>query len=389
MDNLNEENKVEVESNQNESQKFDEVKKDDTKNKDESLKIEMTKTEPKKKGSIVWTCIFSLVVMMMISIIVLEITLPKTNSFRKWVKKNVWDVEGFTDWFENHMSTMIGCLITIIIVLGITKLIRYIFRQRLKKSNRAKTVITLLDGIIKYLCAIVVFIYILKACGVNTTALIASVGVITLIIGIGAQSLIADIIAGLFIVFENEYNVGEIISIDGFRGQVVEIGIRSTKLLDISGNIKIVNNSDISSVVNMSRELSVASVDCEFGYDVPVEKIENLLKVNLPLWKDKIDGIIEGPYYKGVSYYGDSNVGIKIVAKCKEDNRYQIQRDLMREYRSMILKEGIDISYTQVVLNEAVKSDKSLTKKEQKSADKFVQEQKEASEAVDILEQEL
>lgn len=344
------------------------------------------KDRKKKISTIISLTIFSMFALLVVLLIVLEFTLPEDNDFNMWIKTNVWNAESTGLWFKDHLSTMIGSIIIIVIVLGICKLIRFVFRQRLKKSNRTRTVITLLDGLVKYFCAIVIIIFVLKACGVNTTALIASVGVITLVIGIGAQSLIADIIAGLFIVFENEYTIGEIVSIDGFRGQVVEIGIRSTKLLDVSGNIKIINNSDISSVVNMSRELSVALVDCEFGYDVPIEKIENLLRINLPHWKEKINGIIEGPFYKGVAYYGESNVGIRIIAKCNEDDRYQIQRDLMREYRAMILKEGIDISYNQIVINEAKPKDIKVTKTDTKKAERFVQEQKEMSQTIDVID---
>ena len=111
----------------------------------------------------------------------------------------------------------------------------------MKKSNRAKTVFTLLDGIVKYGSAIAFIFLVLQAFGVNTGAIWESVGILTLIVGLGAQPLIADIIAGIFIIFEDEYSVGEIISIDDFRGTVSEIGIRATKILDMAGNIKIVN----------------------------------------------------------------------------------------------------------------------------------------------------
>ena len=165
----------------------------------------------------------------------------------------------------------------------------------------------MLDGFTKYACAVVIILLILKAFGVDTTALVASVGVLTLIVGLGAQSLIADIIAGMFIIFENEYNAGEIISIDGFRGTVLEIGIRSTKLIDAAGNIKIINNSNIGDIVNLSREISVAVVDLDFPYDVPVDLVETILQKNFDRMKEKIPNIIEGPFYKGICSYKDSN----------------------------------------------------------------------------------
>ena len=253
----------------------------------------------------------------------------------------------------------------------------------MKKSNRAKTVITLLDGIIKYGCAIALIFLILEAFGVNTTAIWESVGVLTLIVGLGAQSLIADIIAGVFIIFENEYSVGEIVSIDDFRGTVSEIGIRATKVLDLAGNIKIINNSDIKNVVNLSRELSIAVVDCEFPYDVPLEFVEKLLKDHLEDMQQKIPAIIEGPFYKGVSAYNSSNVAVKLIARCKEEDRYQVQRDLLREYRQLFVANGIDLSYEQVVINQPSETKIKATNKIKKEAEKFVEEQKEASEGLE------
>ena len=253
----------------------------------------------------------------------------------------------------------------------------------MNKSNRAKTVITLLDGIIKYGCAIVLIFLVLQAFGVNTAAIWESVGVLTLIVGLGAQSLIADIIAGIFIIFENEYSVGEIVSIDGFRGTVSEIGIRATKILDMAGNIKIMNNSDIKNVVNLSRELSLAVVECEFGYDVPLEFVEKLLKDHFAEFKEHIPAIVEGPFYKGVSGYGSSNVRVKIVAQCSEEDRYQVERDLLREYRQLFVKNGFDLSYEQVVLNQPEKSEIKATKKTIKEAEEFAKEQKDASQKLE------
>jgi small conductance mechanosensitive channel len=203
--------------------------------------------------------------------------------------------------------------------------------------------------------------------------------VLTLVVGLGANALIADIIAGMFIIFENEYNVGEVISIDDFRGTVIEIGIRSTKLLDAAGNIKIINNGNIGDIVNLSRELSLAVVDCDFPYDVPVEVIESIIQNNLDTLKERIPAIVDGPYYKGICEYKDSNVTLKIVAKCNEDDRFQVQRDLLREYRQLLTTNGIDIAYPQVVLNQPVAKTYSVTSKTKEKVEQFIEEQKELS----------
>ena len=308
-------------------------------------------------------------------------------AFSLWLKENVWDISKTLESFKNQIPEIIHCIIYIVLIFAISKILRTIFRAQIKKSNRTKTIVTLLDGLVKYGSAIAIIIFVLKACGVDTEALIASVGVLTLIVGLGAQTLIADIIAGIFIIFEDEFHNGEIISIDSFRGEVLEIGIRSTKLLDAAGNIKIVNHSNITNVVNLSRELSLAVVDCDFPYDVPIEYIEGLFLKNFEGIKERITTIVEGPYYKGVTMYKDSNVTVKIVATCKEEDRFQVQRDLLREYRGILVKEGIDIAYPQVVINQPSKSDISISKKQKDKANKFLEEQKEASQ--DLEEQHI
>lgn len=327
----------------------------------------------------------TIILLALIGSLVLQIVSPE-STLALWVKNNVWDIDKTVEGLKAQLPELIQCVIYIFLVLAVSKILRTIFRAQIRKSDRRKTVVTLLDGLVKYGCAIAVIIFILKACGVDTDALIASVGVLTLIVGLGAQTLIADIIAGMFIIFENEFNSGETISIDGFRGKVMEIGIRSTKLLDAAGNIKIINHSNIVNVVNLSRELSLAVVDCDFPYDVPIEHIERLFEKNFEGIKDRIPAIVEGPYYKGVTMYKDSNVTVKIVATCHEDDRFQVQRDLMREYRALLTNEGIDISYPQVVINQAEpKKAVKITKKDKVKADNFVEEQRELSE--DLEEQ--
>ena len=339
-----------------------------------------------RKGlKIVELVLGTIILLALIGSLLLQIVSPE-STLALWVKNNVWDIDKTAEGLKAQLPELIQCVIYIFLVLAVSKILRTIFRAQIRKSDRRKTVVTLLDGLVKYGCAIAVIIFILKACGVDTDALIASVGVLTLIVGLGAQTLIADIIAGMFIIFENEFNSGETISIDGFRGKVMEIGIRSTKLLDAAGNIKIINHSNIVNVVNLSRELSLAVVDCDFPYDVPIEHIERLFEKNFEGIKDRIPAIVEGPYYKGVTMYKDSNVTVKIVATCHEDDRFQVQRDLMREYRALLTNEGIDISYPQVVINQAEpKKAVKITKKDKVKADNFVEEQRELSE--DLEEQ--
>lgn len=317
--------------------------------------------------------------------IVLQLIAPELE-VSLWMKQYVWDVSKTGEDFQKQLPTIIHSLIFIVLIFAISKILRTIFKTKIIKSGKTKTVVTLLDGFVKYGCAIAIFVFILIAFGVSAEAIFGAAGVLTLVIGLGAQTLIADIIAGVFLVFENEFSVDEIITVDGFRGKVIEIGIRTTKLLDAAGNIKIINHSAITNVVNLSRELSLAVVDCDFPYDVPIEYIESLFEKHFEGIKERIPDIVEGPFYKGVCMYKDSNVTIKIVARCHEDNRFQVERDLMREYRQILTDAGIDISYPQVVISTKKENDIKLTKKDKKVASEFQAEQRELSEGLDDQE---
>ena len=343
------------------------------------------KSKKKKGFTIAEFIIIGVVLISFLVFLIIEMAAP-ASSVGEWVKENVWDTEKAGKDFMSHLPTLMQSIIYVVVIYAVCKLIRMIFHRTMAKSNRARTILTLLDGLVKYACAIAIIIFILQALGVNSTAIFASVGILTLVIGLGCQSLIADVVAGMFIVFENEYNVGEIITIGDFRGTVTEIGIRTTKILDLAGNIKIINNSDISNVINMSRELSLAVVDCEFPYDVPIEVIEGLLKDNFEKFKEKIPAIVDGPFYKGVSGYGDSNVAVKIVAKCLEEDRYQVQRDLLREYRMVFTEAGIDLSFNQVVIQNYKPTDFKTSKKKKEEAQAFVDEQKDLSKDMDAQE---
>ena len=342
--------------------------------------------EKKKKIYIaIEIAVLSMFLLLFVGCIVAELALPK-SAVANWMCENVWDISKTLVSLKSHVPVLINSMIYIVLVYAVCRVVRIFFSVKMQKNSRTKTVFSLLDGFVKYACALVIIILILKACGVDTAALVASVGVLTLIVGLGAQPLIADIIAGIFIIFEDEYHVGEIVTINDFRGTVMEIGIRSTRLIDAAGNIKIINNSAIGDVINLSRELSLAVVDCDFPYDVPVEVIENMLNDNFDKIAAKIPAIKEGPYYKGVCMYKDSNVTVKIVAKCLEDDRFQVERDLNREYRRLLTENNIDISYPQVVVNYPREKEYDVSKKEKVEADKFAKKQKEISK--DLEEQQ-
>jgi len=251
-------------------------------------------------------------------------------------------------------------------------------------SKKAQTISKLLLSFVKWAIAIACVFIIMSVWGANAVIMGASAGILALIVGLGSQALVADILAGIFIVFEGDFQVGDIVIIDGWRGEVLEVGIRTTKLMDAGGNIKIVNNSDIRSIVNQTQELSVAKCYVGVSYGDRIENIEKVIADNLPKIKERIPAIVEGPYYKGVAELADSAVTLLFVAKCKEPDIYQVQRDLNREIKIVFDDNNVNIPFPQVTVSYDEGSDnQKVTKATQHKAEEFVEEQKELSKNID------
>ncbi len=278
----------------------------------------------------------------------------------------------------NPWLRSLSLIFFILSVSFVVRLVLNFFGHFLKKG---RAILNLLASLIKYAAVLVLIFLILGAFKVDTVTLLVSAGVVSLVIGLGAQSLISDVIAGLFIVFEEVFEIGDIIVVDGFRGTVKEIGIRTTQIVDWSGNIKVVNNSDIRSLVNMTSELSATMVTIDIEYGESIEKVESIIKDNLNRIKENIPSIIEGPFYKGVANLGESGVSLAFLATCKETERFQVERDIRRELKIIFDENNIGIPFPQVTINQP-KNFADATKKEKKAAEEFVKEQKEASKTV-------
>ena len=303
---------------------------------------------------------------------------------------SVFNSDSFGNDALNSLFRSIPPIIRCITILFLPCVLNFVAQMALehfaKGSKAMVTSVKLLKSLLKYVIFIVAILLCLAAWGVNTTTLIASAGILSLIIGLGAQSLIADIIAGLFMVFENDFEVGDIVVIDGWRGTVMEIGMRTTKLVDYRGNIKIVNNSKISTVINQSKKTSVALcyVGVEYGDDLP--RIELVIRDNLEKVKSNIPEIINGPYYKGVDSLGESSVNLLFLADCKEEDIYIVQRAMNREFKILFDNNNINIAFPQITVNQPVEFQKHVDNKTRTNLEArvFTEEQKEASRGLEL-----
>ena len=255
--------------------------------------------------------------------------------------------------FMDAGSKLIATVIIVFVSFAIYFVANFIIKLFSTGSKRAKTTTSLIRSLLKYAVILVAIALILSTWGLNVTGIVASIGVLTLIIGLGCQSLISDVISGLFIVFDDYFSVGDLVIIDGFRGYVEEIGLRAVRINDKVGNIKSINNSAITTCVNLSRSLNAITVTMDASYNEDVERCEAIFARELPKIKEKIPQIVEGPTYKGVSGFEGSGISFAFSIMVKAEDRFQANRDFNREIYQMFVKNDILIPYTQITVNSA------------------------------------
>ena len=252
-----------------------------------------------------------------------------------------------------HWLTLLLAVCVIWLLYTIGKLILGLIGRR---NVRARTITTMFTGGLKYLAVIAGVVWGLRILGVDTTAILAGIGIIGLILGFGAQSLIEDVITGLFIIFEGKYSIGDIIVLDDFRGIVRDIGVRTTTIEDAGYNLKVVNNSDIRNFQNRSRNTSLAVCLCSVAYETDLRALEKMLSENLPdMYLARKDLYLGAPRYLGVHELGDSGVVLKFVADVKEEDIFAAQRALNRDIRVLFADKGVEIPFPQVVVHDGDK----------------------------------
>ena len=217
------------------------------------------------------------------------------------------------------------------------------------KETRARTVCSLTRSILSYTAVLLSVFFGLRALGVDVTASLASVGVVTLIIGFGAQSLIEDVLTGIFLIAEGRYNVGDILVLDDFRGKVVDISVRTTTLEDSGGNHKIINNSEMKNILNRSDNASRAVCDMDIPYETDLEALEAKLPELLEkIGKDHADVLRSAPQYVGVQSLEASSVRLRFVVPVAEENIFSAQRLLNRELLLGFRRLGVECPFPQL-----------------------------------------
>ena len=257
-----------------------------------------------------------------------------------------------TENIEIEIINLILPVIYILIGIVVYKILKRIIDRSINieritlKSHkqRAETIKMLILNIIKYITVILVLLAILSNFGINVKSILTGLGITTAIIGLAFQDLAKDLIAGISIITENQYEVGDTIEVDGFMGEVVFLGLKTTKIRDYKGATKIIANHNMDKIINYSLHDSLAVVDIGTSYENTTEEIEKVL-TDL---KGKIKDATGDIEILGINRLADSAVEYRVTVPVKPMQQFVTERFLRKEIKNAFDKSGINIPYPQI-----------------------------------------
>ncbi|WP_199616913.1 mechanosensitive ion channel family protein [Paenibacillus alkalitolerans] len=216
-------------------------------------------------------------------------------------------------------------------------------------TRRSQTIGRLVNNIVSYTVNFIVLLLILAELGVDLAPLLAGAGVLGLAIGFGAQSLVKDVITGFFIIFEDQFAVGDVIRTGNFQGTVEEIGLRVTRIKSWTGEVHIIPNGAITEVTNFSTNNSVGVVDVSIAYETDIDRAIEVIKETAQRVYEESENIVKDPEVLGVQALGASEVVIRVTAECRPNTHYGVGRILNAEIKKALDAAGIEIPYPRLV----------------------------------------
>ena len=264
-----------------------------------------------------------------------------------------WNSLGNVTAFQFNLANIAGILVLIFATILVERLLVWLLNSIHSSSNRTNTLLRVTANLLKYIAAIVIVCGVLALLGVDIITIVAGLGVIALIIGFGAESLISDVVTGMFILLDNQYNVGDIIEVNGFRGTVTEVGIRTTSLMDVGGNVKIINNSEMKNILNRSDNISRSVADFPVPYRTDIAALEARIPAMMEaIYARHTDVMLSAPRYVGVQELGASGVSLRFVADVGEKDIFNGARILNRELLVEMRAAGVECPFTQIDVHQ-------------------------------------
>lgn len=221
-----------------------------------------------------------------------------------------------------------------------------LFKKAKRKSNkRALTMITVITNIIKYLLIIIDILMILDLNGIDTKSLLASLGIMGVVVGFALQDLLKDIIGGAAILTEEQFSVGDNIKVGDFRGDVIYLGLKTTKIKAYTGEVKIISNRNITEVINYSTKNSKCIIDINTSYENDLDSIKVAINNICEKLTNEVQYIEEKVELLGVEELKDSSICLRVVAELPQTKNVEFKRLFLEEVVKEFKKQKLEIPY--------------------------------------------
>jgi moderate conductance mechanosensitive channel len=270
-----------------------------------------------------------------------------------------------SDTAQNYLRRLLGAAVIILISTLVLRAAYYVidkvfnlspeegrsWRKRIALGEKGKTIAPLLKSVIKYCTIFVAGVFVMRALGVDPTPIIAGAGVVGLAVGFGAQTLVKDVIAGFFLLFEGLIAVGDVITIGSAGGAVEEVGLRVTKYRTASGELWIIPNGEIRAFGNFNRQWTRAIVPIRVAYEQDVGKAMRVLEEIGKTWAaERRDIVLEPPQVQGILSFDDSAIALQLAIKVRPLQKWTAEWELRRRIKEAFDREGIEIPFPRHVM---------------------------------------
>lgn len=220
------------------------------------------------------------------------------------------------------------------------------------EEKQGETIARALISVFRFAILFIILMIVLKGFGIDITVILASAGVVGVAVAFGTQAVVKDFISGIFLLSEKTFLVGELVQIDGFTGTVKEIGLRTTKIEDWKGTFLIINNGNIGSVINYSRDYSLAIVDIILGSNRSyLEYADELQKFCVGFGK-KDPAMVEELQFLGTINSDQKTATYRFTAKCVPLSQFTLERKLRAELLDFCQKKDWILSYPKVIISQ-------------------------------------
>jgi len=271
-------------------------------------------------------------------------------------------LQGIIPWFFSHGLKIIIILVGAALIIRFSKIFIEKFVRRLIKPDqvakdpdaekkRENTLIKIFNSTLNIIIWAIAVLMVLPELGIDISGIFLGAGIIGVAVGFGAQYMIRDFLAGLFIMLENQYRVGDVIQIAGIGGKVEDITLRKTVLRDIDGAVHHIPNGEIKVASNKSQEFSRVHLKIGVAYKEDIDHVSQVLnKIGKEMAEDSKwkASILKTPEVIGIDEFADSAIIIKVLGETMPLKQWEIGRELRRRIKIAFDKEGIEIPFPQV-----------------------------------------